>query len=97
MSSSQRVRPSIPVRSQVQPGRFDYSESGRLNSNRVRKLLGENCTLSDSQIEELTDGLHALAELTVAAFAEQRRQRKMAVSEQPELMPEVAAPIVAVA
>jgi hypothetical protein len=96
MSSSRRVRPSTAVQSQVQKGRFDYSEAGRLSSDRVKKLLGENCTLGNSQLEELTDGLCAFADFVVTVFAEQREQRKTAVSEQPMPMPATPAPVFAV-
>ncbi len=94
MSSSQRVRPSTIV--QVH-GRFDYSESGRLSSHRLRKLLGENCTLDDTQLEALSDGLCALADFAVTAFAEQRKQQKTDVSEQPVPMLDAVAHVSAVA
>ncbi len=82
MSPSRWVRPSTPVTSQV--GRFDDSDSERLSSNRVRKLLGEVAqNMSDTQVEELTNGLCAFADFAVTVFAEQRKQQQTAVSEQP--------------
>jgi hypothetical protein len=47
------------------------SEAGRLSSTKVRKILGEQCALDDTQIENLTDGAWALADFAVIAFAEQ--------------------------
>jgi hypothetical protein len=94
MSSSQRVRPSTV---QVQTGRFDNNESGRLSSYRLRKLLGENCTLDNTQLEALTEELCALADFTVTAFVEQRKRQKIEVSEQLVSMPEAPAPVLAVA
>jgi hypothetical protein len=93
MSSSERVRPSANE-CKRRTGRFDHNEPGRLSSNRVRKLLGERCTLDDTQIEELTDGLCALAEIAVTAFVEQRKQRKTVASEQSMPMLD-ASPVVA--
>ena len=92
MSSFRRERSTALAKAGVErvfsntgkrPERSDQYESERLSSDRVRKLLGEGCTLTDAQIEELTDGLCALAEFTVTAFVEQRRQRKTVASDQP--------------
>lgn len=94
MSSSLRVRPGTDLKTKVQAGRFDHNEAGRLSSNRVRNLLGEKCTLDNTQLEQLTDGLFALADFTSTAFVEQRKQRNTAVSEQPVLMPESTMPVV---
>ncbi len=98
MSLSRRVRPRTAVQPQVQTGRFDYNESGRLSSDRVRKLLGgEKCTLDSTQLEELTSGISAIADFAVTAFGEQREQRKTVASEQPKPTPKVPAEILAVA
>lgn len=97
MSSSRRGRPSIFAQSlAVQTGRLNSSEAGRLNSTKVRKILGEQCALDDIQIENLTDGAWALADFAVIAFAAQREQCSMIASEQPVPLPEAAAPVVAV-
>lgn len=97
MSSSRRGRPSTFAQSlAVQTGRLTSSEAGRLNSTKVGKILGEQCALDDTPIEKLTDGIHALADFAVIAFAEQRKQRSMVTSEQPVPMPAAATPVVAV-
>ena len=93
MSSSRRVRPSTAVQT-VQSGRFE-SDSGRVSSEKVRRVLG-NCTLSDAQIEQLADGLHALADFAVTAFAEQRKRQNTVVTEQPVPIPELTEPVRAV-
>jgi len=72
------------VQIKVQSGCFDHRESGQRNSEKVRKILGENCTLDQSQLEQLTDGIYALADFVVTAFVEQRKLRKT-TSEQPAL------------
>jgi hypothetical protein len=84
MSSSRWVRPDGIV-----TGRSN-NESGRLNSKRVRELLGNDCILDQAQIEELADGLSALADFAVTAFVEKRKQ-KPSVSEQPMPVEEAAA------
>ena len=77
-------------------GRRDEDEAGRLSSTRVRKLLGEQCKLNDTQIEELTDGLCALADFAVDAFVEQRKHRSIIASEQSIPMPAATARVSAV-
>ena len=57
--------------------------------------MGEQCALDDTLIEKLTDGVNALADFAVIAFAEQRKQCSMVASEQLVPMP-TAAPFVAV-
>lgn len=96
MSSSLRVRPSTAANSPEQTGRFDYNESGRLSSDSARKLLGEKCILNQTQLEELTDGLCALADFAVTVFVEQRKRCKTAASEQPMPILEVTEPVSAV-
>lgn len=98
MSLSRRGRLSTFAQSQfaVQTGRLTSSEAGRLSSTKVRKILGEHCALDNTEIEELTDGLYALADFAVVAFTEQREQCSMIAPEQPVLLPEAAAPVLAV-
>ncbi|HKT24317.1 MAG TPA: hypothetical protein VJR04_06920 [Terriglobales bacterium] len=64
-------------------GRFIVNESGQLNGERVRKLLGETCALDNTQIATLTEGINALADLAVRAFVEQRERVKIDASELP--------------
>ena len=81
------VKPNVGKTTSFQ----DYPSPSRLSLQKCRKIVGPECSLSDSELESFRDSLYALADVAYEAFQDKKIRGALSskslinVSEKPSL------------